>query len=295
MPLRPPWRAPVSSTVIHRAQRGRSGPRSGWAARRRRPRGGGREPGTQHLPILGDQAVEPTAQQAHHLPLGDRHADPRQQRREPLGGHLALDVAGEQEPAQGRAEPALDPGRQGCRDRLSVRGPPAFAAVADHARHQEQVLDDDVLVALEARSGWHRDREHLVLDAAPPVALGAAPAAPPRSLAGRRRRGVARPLQARGLPLRPRRQPLEPGDLVLQLSVLGPQRGILLAQPDDLVQQPRHQGSKIPDRQRLDLRGFGQRHRPGGPHLLPPTKPLPTLMPGNLPRLLRTVPKWCIR
>ena len=69
----------------------------------------------------------------------------------PLAGHLALDMARQDEPAQRRAEPADDPGRQGGDDRLSVRRDPALPAIADHPRHQQQILDDDVLISLEAR------------------------------------------------------------------------------------------------------------------------------------------------
>ena len=44
-------------------------------------------------------------EQAHDLALGDRQADAVQQIGEPLGGHLALRVQGEAEPAHARPEP----------------------------------------------------------------------------------------------------------------------------------------------------------------------------------------------
>ena len=134
-----------------------------------------RQARAQHLPILGHECVEPTGQQPHHLPLGDGDADTLEQRGQPLAGHLALDMAGQHEPAQRRAKATNDPGRKRRDDRTPVRRQPALAAVADHPRHQQQILDDDVLIALEARPGRRRCRQHALLANHQAIPLGTAP------------------------------------------------------------------------------------------------------------------------
>ena len=53
-------------------------------------------------------------EQAHHLPLGDRQADAVEQIGQALGGHLALRVQGEAEPAHAGPEPAGDPPGKGA-------------------------------------------------------------------------------------------------------------------------------------------------------------------------------------
>ena len=276
-PLRPAWRAPVSSTVIHRPRRGRSGPPSGLTARRRRQRGRARETRAQHLPILGHESVEPTGQQPHHLPLGDGDADTLEQGGQPLAGDLALDVAGQDEPAQRRAKATNNPGRKRRDDRAPVRRQPALPAIADHPRHQQQILDDDVLISLEARPGRRRCRQHALFPDYQAIPLGAAPT--PALRLARRLRRLARFLHPGRLQLRPRRQPLQPANLL-------PESGVLRPQPQHLGQPARDQRPKVPDRQPLDLLGFGQRHGQGESHSMPCAKNFLRPMPGILPRLL---------
>ena len=137
--------------------------------------GRARQARAQHLPILGHECAKPAGQQPHHLPLGDGDADAFEQRGQPLAGHLALDMAGQHEPAQRRAKATNDPGRKRRDDRTPVRRQPALAAVADHPRHQQQILDDDVLIALEARPGRRRCRQHALLANHQAIPLGTAP------------------------------------------------------------------------------------------------------------------------
>jgi hypothetical protein len=53
----------------------------------------------QHITALGEEAVLPGDQQAHHLALGDADADCMQLRRQPLHRHLALVVLQQHEAA----------------------------------------------------------------------------------------------------------------------------------------------------------------------------------------------------
>lgn len=206
---------------------------------------------SQHLPILGHECVEPTGQQPYHLPLGDGDADPLEQRGQPLAGHLALDMAGQHKPAQRRAKATNDPGRKRRDDRTPIRRQPALAAVADHARHQQQILDDDVLIALEARPGRRRCRQHALFANHQAIPLGTAPTLALWLARRLRRRRLARFLHPGRLQLRPRRQALQPSDLL-------PKSGILRPQPGHLGQQALDQGPQLPDRQPLDRLGFGQ-------------------------------------
>jgi hypothetical protein len=121
-------------------------PRRGVVHRHPARRG---QAGPQHLPVLGDQAVEPRGQQPHHLPLRDLDADPGQQGREPLRRHLALGMRHEQEAAQPGPEAADDAGRQGRQHRLAGRCRPALPPVAHHLGREGQLAHQDVLIALE--------------------------------------------------------------------------------------------------------------------------------------------------
>ena len=58
------------------------------------------------------EGLQIRGEQAHHLPLGDRQADAVQKIGQALGGHLALRVQGEAEPAHAGSVPARDPRRQ---------------------------------------------------------------------------------------------------------------------------------------------------------------------------------------
>jgi len=86
------------------------------------------------------------------LALGDRHPHAGQQRRQPLSGHLALEVARGDEPPQLRAIAPKDPDGSAAtiRSPLGPAARPALLTVA-HCHHRDlQILDQDVLVAQEA-------------------------------------------------------------------------------------------------------------------------------------------------
>ena len=103
--------------------------------------GRARETGTQDLPVLGRECVEPTGEQPHHLPLRDDHADAVEQVGQPLAGHLALDVAGQDEPAHAGPNPPTIPTGSGAVIVRPVRCQPALPAVADQSRGiSEQIL-----------------------------------------------------------------------------------------------------------------------------------------------------------
>jgi hypothetical protein len=103
---------------------------------------------------------------------------------------------------------ALGPLRQRRDDRLAVRCDPALTAVADRVHRYHEVLNQVVLIALEAGSWRGSDFQHPVLDADAGPDLAAARPVP--WLLGRCRR--CRFLQATRLDLRPALQPLQTCD-----------------------------------------------------------------------------------
>ena len=111
------------------------------------------QPGPQHLARLGEEGVLARVQQPDDLALGDDDADRPELGHQARHGHLALVVLGQHEPAQLGPEVAGDAGRHRGDHRPAVGGQPALAAQADDVRPQHQVLDQEVLVALEARAG----------------------------------------------------------------------------------------------------------------------------------------------
>src|SRR6476646_4583830 len=101
-----------------------------------------------------------------------------------------------------------DPGRQRRDHGLPVRREPALATIADHVGANDHVLDQEILIALEARAGRHRDLHDPILVHAQ---IGsAAPAAAPLAPTLLRRRVPARLLPPARLdrwgPLRPLRR-----------------------------------------------------------------------------------------
>ena len=62
--------------------------------------------GQKHRLVLGDQRLQTLAQQPNHLAFGDHEPHAVQQGRQPLSCHLALEMAGGDEPSQLRAEAA---------------------------------------------------------------------------------------------------------------------------------------------------------------------------------------------
>ena len=129
------WRAPVSSTLIQLAVA---------------------QAGPQHVARLVEEGVLALVQQPDDLALGDRDADGPELRHQARHGDLALVVLEQHEAAQLRPEVADDPGRHRRDDGPPVRGQPALAAEADDVRAQHEILDQEVLVALEARAGGDR-------------------------------------------------------------------------------------------------------------------------------------------
>src|SRR4051794_13859142 len=104
-----------------------------------------------------------------------------------------------------------DPGRQRRDHGLSVRREPALAAIADHVGANDHVLDQEILVALEARAGRHLGRDdpllvHAQIGSAAPLAAALAPTllrrrVPARLLHPARldRRGTLETLETRDL------------------------------------------------------------------------------------------------
>ncbi len=121
------------------------------------------------------------------------------------------------EPAQLRPEVAIDPGGKRCHHRAAVGRHPALAPVANGDRPQNQILDEETLVALEARARRHFRRHHPILDHNAAHLL--ATAATALACAGRRPR-LARLLHAGGLDRRPALQALQPRDLLAQRRIL---------------------------------------------------------------------------
>ena len=190
-------------------------------------------------------------EQAHDLALGDRQADAVQQIGEALGGHLALRVQGEAEPAHAGTEPAGDPDRQGRDEGLALGCHPAFPLVAHHLGNQHQIPVHHRLVAFEARAGWNLGPErHLAGD---PIPFGAAAWAPART----RRSRLGGFLHAGGFERRARRQVLEPGDLVLQGLVVEAQVAVVEAQLLDLLLQSIDLAGQIRDQLAQGRRGQG--------------------------------------
>ena len=167
------------------------------------------------------------------LALGDDDAEIDQQRQQTRDCGLALVVArklasevlGEHEALEIGAEVGGDPGGQRCHDATTIRQLPALAAINDGHRFDDQILDDELLVALEAGAfGQALDLDVPGLVDRQLGTAGATPAFFARPF-GRRLRRL---LHAAGLDLGPNIQTLQPCDLVTQLGVLCLQPGIVL-------------------------------------------------------------------
>ena len=113
----------------------------------------------------------------HDLALGDRHPEVAQLRDDPRYRHLARVILSEHEAPELGAEVADRPRGQSRHHRPTIRGDPAFTAVADHVRTQDQLLDHVGLVSLEPRAGGNGRLEHPLLVDHKPVDL-ATPAGP---------------------------------------------------------------------------------------------------------------------
>jgi hypothetical protein len=135
--------------------------------------------------------------------------------------------------------------RQRRHDGAAVRGQPALAADADPVGSHDQILDQEILIALEARSGRSSSVHDTLLMDDQVRGFGA----PPPGLAAGRRRcvGVHAARLARLDGWTPF-EVLEPGDLL----ALGRHRSFQLG---DAAQQLQHQPLQIGVRQAIKIRG----------------------------------------
>ena len=113
------------------------------------------QPGPQHGAGLIDEGAGVRVEQADDLALGDHDADGPELGHQTRHGDLALMVLQQHEAAQFRPKVAGNPGRHRRENGLPVGREPAFPADAHDMRAQHEILDDEVLVALEARPGRH--------------------------------------------------------------------------------------------------------------------------------------------
>src|SRR3954471_5899317 len=134
-------------------------------------------------------------------------------------------ILGEHKAAQFRPEVAIHPARQRRHDQLPGRRQPALPAIADATGPQDQVLNDEIYVALKPRAGWHRDLDDLVFDGHARRHRTAA------ALAKMRRLRLAGPLHSARFERWPALEPFQPCDL----RTLGRYR---LLQGRHLAQQP---------------------------------------------------------
>jgi hypothetical protein len=171
-----------------------------------------------------------------------------------LAGHLALTMQHQNQAMQMRAAPAHNACRKISRHRPPVRRRPAFAPVERYFGFEHDILNNDLFVALVARTRRRRRRQrHRAVDAQLRHA-GAATARrrPIRLARSLRRRTIRRLFHARRLDRRPRRQAFQTADLVLQRLVLDPRRRqrrvqllTLLAKTLNLAKQSANQPDQI--------------------------------------------------
>ena len=105
----------------------------------------------QDLLVLGAERLEFGHQQPHHLALRDHHAGPVQQRQNPLTGHLPLKMQHQHEAMQVRTITAHNARIERRDQGLAVGRLPAFAPITRHRGIENEVLNDDLLIALAAR------------------------------------------------------------------------------------------------------------------------------------------------
>ena len=223
----------------------------------------------QHRFVLGAEALELGGHQPHHLALGDHEAQAGQQRHDPLAGHLALKMEHQHQTNKMRAAAAHDPRRERRDQGLAVRRLPAFAPIERRLGLDRQVLNGELLIALEARARRRLDRQRFRPG---DRKLGDARAAPPRrsltSLAlPLALRPIRRLLHAGRLLRRTRRQMLQPRDLVLQRLILDPQARLdpvarleLRLQPLHLANQTANQADQLGQRHQFKRIASARRH-----------------------------------
>ena len=113
------------------------------------------ETGAQHVLRPVEKGGLALDQQPQQLTLRDDDAEVLQQREQARHGGLALMILGGHDALQLGAEVLGDPGRQLCHDGTAIGQLPALAPVQRGQRLDDQVLDQELLVALEARAAGH--------------------------------------------------------------------------------------------------------------------------------------------
>ena len=209
----------------------------------------GAKSGAERRFLLGAEHLQPGGQKPHHLALRDRKAHCGQKGHDPLAGHLAVKMQRQNQPMQMRAAAAHHACRKIGRHRPPVRRHPALAPVERHFGLERDILNDDLFVALQARTRRRpRRQRHCAVDAQLRHAGTATMRRLPIRLRPLRCRTVRRLFHARWFNLRARRQALQTPDLVLQLLVLQPKRPhrrvqllVLSPKPLDLADQPAYQ------------------------------------------------------
>ncbi len=165
-----------------------------------------RQAGPQHVACFIKEGALALVQQPNDLALRDRDADSPELGYQTRHGHLALVVLEQHEPTQLRPDMTGDAGRHGCRDGHPVRGQPTLAAEANDVRPQHEILNEEVLVALEAGARWNGRLNGALLVDGEPLALAALGTASSR-LVGQR--GFSALVHAAGLHSGPALQALE--------------------------------------------------------------------------------------
>ncbi len=261
-----------------------------------RDEGSAAQSGLQHLGVLSAERLEPGGQQAHHLAFRNHHADAVQQRQNPLAGHLSLKVQHQDQALKMRAIATDDPGIERRDQSLPIRRLPALAPIAGHQRIQNQVLNDDLFVALVAGTRWRVDLHLDGLRDRQLVQVAAAPLRRPPAL-GRVRlriRSVRRLVHPRGFLRRPRRQFLQSRQFVLDRLMLDPQLGqrpahllVLRLKAGHFANQSANQADELGRRHALKRITRINGHPQLKSYFPTLDSPLP---PGNLPRLRKRRP-----
>ena len=161
------------------------------------------QPGPQHGAGLIDEGAGVRVEQADDLALGDHDADRPELGHQARHGDLALMVLQQHEAAQFRPKVAGNPGRHRRENRLPVGREPALPADAHDMRAQHQILDDEVLVALEARPGRHVGLDDALLVNDQPLGLALLDAALARLVRSARSSAPCRSAGSPGAPSRP--------------------------------------------------------------------------------------------
>ncbi|SSC73511.1 unnamed protein product [Ciceribacter sp. T2.26MG-112.2] len=128
------------------------------------------------------------------------------------------------------------PRRQLCCDGVSVRRHPALPPVTNHLDLQNQIPNEAVLVALEARSGRYTDRQHLFTRH--PLCVVLRPSRPGRRILGRERLVTRCFLHTRRSEGWTGRQIFKPRNLVAQKLVVDFQPGVLEPELIVLIAKP---------------------------------------------------------